>query len=59
MRDGRRLYLDLRNPVSVPYLLEGDFPCERAETDLVRQIVSEGDTVVDIGANVGWYTSLL
>lgn len=59
MQDGRMLFLDLRNPVSVPYLLEGDFPPEKVETRLVRRLVHRGDTVVDVGANVGWYTSLL
>ncbi|MEX0655331.1 MAG: FkbM family methyltransferase [Phycisphaeraceae bacterium] len=59
MQDGRTLYLDLRNPVAIPYLLEGEFPCERWETAFARCIVQPGDTVIDIGANVGWYSSLL
>jgi len=59
MRDGRVLYLDLRNPVSIPYLLEGEFPPEKIETQLVRSIVRGGDVAVDVGANVGWYAGLL
>ena len=59
MVDGRVLYLDLRNPASMPYLLTGDFDCERFETEFVRQVVRPGDTVIDVGANVGWYASLL
>ena len=59
MQDGRVLYLDLRNPTSVPYLMLGDFPCEKFETEFVANVVRPGDTVVDIGSNVGWYASLL
>jgi FkbM family methyltransferase len=59
MNDGRRLYLDLRNPVAIPYLLEGEFPAEIIEARLVSEMVGEGDVAVDIGANVGWYASLL
>jgi FkbM family methyltransferase len=59
MSDGRTLYLDLRNPVSIPYVLEGEFPAERIETMLAEDLVARGDVAVDIGANVGWYASLL
>jgi FkbM family methyltransferase len=57
--DGRVIYLDMRNPVSIPYLLEREFPAEQIETLLVQEAVRPGDLAVDIGANVGWYTSLL
>lgn len=59
MQDGRVIYLDLRNPTSMPYVMLGDFPCEKAETQFARSVVRRGDTVLDIGANVGWYSSLL
>ncbi|HHX65992.1 MAG TPA: FkbM family methyltransferase [Chloroflexi bacterium] len=59
MADGRVLYLDLRNRISMPYLMQDDFEHERYEVDLLRQIVRPGDTVIDVGAGVGWYTSLL
>ena len=58
MMDGRVLYLDLTNPVSVPYLLDGKFKCEEVETDLARDLVKRGDKVIDVGANVGWYSTL-
>ncbi len=32
---------------------------EKAETDLIKKIVKSDDIVVDIGANLGWYTVLL
>jgi len=32
---------------------------ERAETRLVREIVRPGEIAFDIGANIGWYTTLL
>jgi FkbM family methyltransferase len=32
---------------------------ERAETRLVREFIKPGDTAFDIGANIGWYTTLL
>jgi FkbM family methyltransferase len=32
---------------------------EPNETALVRDIVRAGDSVIDVGANIGWYTSLM
>jgi len=32
---------------------------ETAKTNLVKQLVREGDVCVDLGANIGWYTVLL
>jgi FkbM family methyltransferase len=31
---------------------------ETAETELLKKIVKKGDIVVDVGANIGWYTLL-
>lgn len=59
MRDGRILHLDLREPVCLPYLLTGWDPYEHKEPELLRTLIRQGDTVVDIGANIGWYSSLL
>lgn len=35
------------------------FPYEPVETDLVKQHVKERDVVVDVGANMGYYTLLM
>ena len=32
---------------------------EEGETNLIKKIINPGDLVVDIGANIGWYTVLL
>lgn len=32
---------------------------EKTETSLIKEIVNSGDLVVDIGANIGWYTVVL
>src|SRR5262249_7030131 len=55
--DGRVLYLDLREPSAMPYLLTGRW--ESSESAFVRAAVWPGDVAIDIGANVGWYSTLL
>lgn len=59
MNNGRVLYLDLRLPMCMPYLLLGEHPYEHAETGFVCSVVHAEDTCLDIGANVGWYSTLL
>jgi FkbM family methyltransferase len=59
MRDGRRLFLDLREPMCMPYLLTGEIWEEEGETCFVRHLVGPGDVAFDVGSNVGWYTTLL
>ena len=59
MEDGRILFLDLRDPYQMPYFLEGRIPWEQGETEFVRRVVRSGDVVVDGGASIGWYTTLL
>lgn len=59
MSDGRIMYLDFREVMCLPYLLSGEIWDEKGETDFVKSIVQSQDTVIDVGANVGWYSSLL
>jgi FkbM family methyltransferase len=59
MADGRVLTLDLREVMCLPYLLAGEIWEEGGETKLIRHLVEAGDHVIDVGTNVGWYSSLL
>ena len=59
MNDGRVMYLDFREVMCLPYLLDGEIWGEKGETTFIKSIVQSQDTVIDIGANVGWYSSLL
>jgi FkbM family methyltransferase len=54
---GSKLYMDSRDQGIVPYLLT-DKVFEEFETELFRTLVKPGMTVVDIGANFGYYTCL-
>jgi FkbM family methyltransferase len=55
IRAGRgRLYMNPTNPVCLfPYLF-GTY--EWREIELVRQLVRQSDTTLDVGANIGYYT---
>jgi FkbM family methyltransferase len=57
VRDGRRFFWEPRvkgSLLGIPFV--GDF--EPSETELLSSLVRPGDTVFDIGANFGWYTTL-
>lgn len=53
---GRRLWLDLADMYVSRVCLTGAY--EPSETDFVRANLREGDTFLDIGANIGWFTTL-
>lgn len=50
-------YLLPRGKVSRELTLYGVF--EKDETELIKNIIHEGDVVVDIGGNIGYYTLIL
>jgi FkbM family methyltransferase len=55
--DGRKLFI---NPSSFTYRFVyflGEY--ERTVTNIIRQIIKSDDVCFDVGANIGWYTTLL
>ncbi|OHB71785.1 MAG: hypothetical protein A2V70_04555 [Planctomycetes bacterium RBG_13_63_9] len=59
MSDGRVLHLDLRETACMPYLLHGAIANEVGETMFIRSVVRSGEVAIDVGASVGWYSTLL
>ncbi len=55
--DGRRLYADLSTGMCETLFFLGEY--ERSVTRIIRAVVKRGDVCFDVGANFGWYTTLL
>jgi FkbM family methyltransferase len=53
--DGRRFHI---GPDWIYWAIHMGLDFEPEPTALVRRLLREGDTVVDVGANFGWYTTL-
>ena len=55
--DGRVLEVDLTDGMSETVFFIGEY--ERVITEIISAIVRPGDVCLDVGANFGWYTTLL
>ncbi len=56
-KDGRSITIRFDNHFAHFVYFLGEY--EIAVTEIIRRIVQEGDVCLDIGANVGWFTTLL
>jgi FkbM family methyltransferase len=54
---GFDMYLDVRNGLVSPFVAVAN-SYEMSTTDLFLTLVKKGNTVVDVGANLGWFTLL-
>lgn len=57
VKDGRRFWVNLTTGMQETVFFLGEF--ERAVTKIAGSLVSRGDICIDVGANFGWYTTLL
>jgi FkbM family methyltransferase len=57
VRDGRRFVVDLTSGIQEGVFFIGEF--ETVLTEIMSRLISPGDVCVDVGANFGWYTSLM
>lgn len=55
--EGARFHLDPSDEVITRAILR-DGTWEKAEIETVRRLLRPGDTFIDVGANVGWYTAV-
>lgn len=57
LKTGHKMYVDTRDTIVTPHLLlDGEW--EKWVTDMIWRYLKPGDTFVDVGAHVGWYTLL-
>ncbi len=55
-KSGHR-FVSISEPVFLQVLYEGEY--ERDLSNITRRLIKDGETVVDIGANFGWYSVLM
>lgn len=56
-KDGRRVYADWQNKIFDTMYFLGEY--EWTTTEIIRRITRPGDVCFDVGANFGWYATLL
>ena len=55
--DGRTIKANLKNKMFDTVFFIGEY--ERAVTEVIKQIIKPHDVCLDVGANFGWYSTLL
>ena len=55
-KDGRKVLISTRNASYRYMYFTGEY--ESAITKIFTQIIKPGDVCLDVGANIGWYTTL-
>lgn len=58
LKDGGEIYLDLREFMCFSCFFYGELPHEQGTEKLLRRVLKEGGTFVDVGANIGYFTKL-
>ncbi|MCP9468686.1 MAG: FkbM family methyltransferase [Nitrospira sp.] len=56
LKDGDAIYLDLREFMCFSCFFYGELPHERGTEKLLRRVLKEDSTFVDVGANIGYFT---
>lgn len=56
--DGDVITLDLSHSMCLPYLMYGELPHDRGIQHTINRVLRPGDTFVDVGANIGYYTRM-
>lgn len=57
LSDGRLFFVNLTTGMQESLFFVGEF--ERVLTEIATRLIGKGDVCIDVGANFGWYTSLM